>query len=122
MPLLSTGISTLNDRGLKPTPTTGPFTRFGIGNGKTPFAKTQTALTGSSILIKDAAVEVTNGGTSKFTVTIGPSEGNFEWNEWAVYNANPRVDKTCLNRVVQVMGTKVQGQTWTIVAKIQLEA
>jgi len=58
----------------------------------------------------DASYPTTEANILTFKSTYGPSEANFAWNEWGVFNAAS--GGTMLNRVVEYNGTKLSGQTW----------
>jgi hypothetical protein len=96
------------------TPFSNANARIGVGDGSTAFAASQTDLQGTNKTRKGM-----NGGfptveppVVTFQATFGPSEANFAWNEWAIFNA--ATGGVMLNRVVESNGTKQSNQTWTL--------
>lgn len=59
-----------------------------------------------------------SGNSVTFQGTYATSEGNFAWNEFAVFNAS--ASGTMLNRVVYSGGTKPAGQVWAAQITIAL--
>jgi len=53
-----------------------------------------------------------------FKATFGTSDANFVWAEWGLFNGNS--SDRMLNRKVAAMGTKVNGETWTLTVSITL--
>ena len=92
--------------------------RLGVGNGAGVFAVSQTDLQGSSKLRKamDTGYPVQDGTVVTFKATFEPSEANFAWNEWGVFNAAS--GGVMLNRVVESNGTKLDNQTWILEVSI----
>lgn len=88
--------------------------RLGVGNSSTAFAASQTDLQGSGKLRKamDAGYPTANGPVVTFKSTFAPSEANFAWNEWGIFNAS--TGGVMLNRVVESNGTKQPNQTWVL--------
>lgn len=88
--------------------------RLGVGNGTTAFAASQTDLVGASKLRKamDTGFPVVSAPTVTFKSTFEPSEANFAWTEWGVFNA--ATGGVMLNRVVESNGTKQNNQTWVL--------
>lgn len=92
--------------------------RLGVGNGTTAFAATQTDLQGSSKLRKpmDGGYPIVAPPAVTFKATFAPSEANFAWNEWGIFNAAS--GGVMLNRVVESNGTKQDNQTWVLEVKV----
>jgi len=87
--------------------------RIGVGDSDTAFSASQTDLQASSNKVRkgmDSGYPQVNGNTITFRATFGPSDANFAWKEWGVFNTAS--GGTMLNRVVEYNGTKVSGQTW----------
>lgn len=92
--------------------------RLGVGDGTAAFAAAQTDLQGTNKFRKamdDGYPEVTPPAV-RFKATFGPSEANFPWNEWAVFNA--ATGGVMLNRAVESNGTKQNNQTWILEVKV----
>lgn len=92
--------------------------RLGVGNGTTVFAASQTDLAGTSKLRKAMDSEYPKVTPPKVTFksTFSPSEANFTWNEWGIFNA--ATGGVMLNRVVESNGTKQSNQTWVLEVEI----
>lgn len=88
--------------------------RLGVGNSATAFSAAHTDLQGSSKFRKgmDSGYPVVAGPTITFKSTFEPSEANFEWNEWGIFNAAS--GGVMLNRVTENNGTKLSNQTWVL--------
>lgn len=87
--------------------------RIGVGDSDAAFSASQTDLQASSNKVRkgmDSGYPQVNGNKITFRATFGPSDANFAWKEWGVFNAAS--GGTMLNRVVEYNGTKVSGQTW----------
>lgn len=87
--------------------------RIGVGDSDTAFSANQTDLQASSNKVRkemDPGYPQVNGNTITFRATFGPSDANFAWQEWGIFNAES--GGAMLNRVVEYNGTKVAGQTW----------
>jgi hypothetical protein len=96
------------------------FAYVGIGDSSTAAASGQTDLLGSNKLRKALAAgspgiaTVTCSWTSLFLA----SEGNYAWNEFAVFNASS--GGTMLNRGTFSGGTKPNGQVWSAIVSVSL--
>lgn len=88
--------------------------RLGVGNGSTAFATSQTDLQGASKFRKgmDAGYPTVTPPSVVFRSTFAPSEANFAWTEWGIFNAAS--GGVMLNRVVESNGTKQSNQTWVL--------
>lgn len=92
--------------------------RLGVGNGSTSFAISQTDLQGASKLRKamDTGYPTVTPPKVTFKATFLPSEANFAWNEWGIFNA--ATGGVMLNRVIESNGTKQSNQTWVLEVEI----
>ena len=90
-------------------------TTIGIGNDNTAANAAQTDLIGASK--KYNAMEATFpsivDNVITFKSSFGAAEANWAWEEWVIKRT------TCLNRKVEVLGTKAGG-TWTFEVTITL--
>lgn len=96
------------------TPFTHENARLGVGNSIAAFSTSQTDLLGNNKLRKgmDIGYPEIDQAVVTFRSTFLPSEANFPWNEWALFNAN--TGGVMLNRVVESNGTKQSNQTWVL--------
>lgn len=88
--------------------------KIGVGDGTTAFAASQTDLQGTNKARKgmDADYPKANPPVATFRATFNPSEANFAWNEWGIFNAS--TGGVMLSRVVESNGTKQSNQTWVL--------
>ena len=88
--------------------------KIGVGNGTAAFAASQVDLQGSYKVRKgmDADYPKATPPVVTFRATFNPSEANFAWNEWGLFNAS--TGGTMLSRVVESNGTKQDNQTWVL--------
>lgn len=88
--------------------------RIGVGDGTAEFVSSQTDLQGANTIRKgmDADFPTVDAPVVTFKSTFLPSEANFEWNEWGIFNA--ATGGTMLSRVVESNGTKQSNQTWVL--------
>lgn len=88
--------------------------KIGVGDGTTAFAVSQTDLQGTNKVRKgmDADYPTSNPPVATFRATFNPSEANFAWNEWGIFNASS--GGVMLSRVVESNGTKQSNQTWVL--------
>ncbi len=95
--------------------------QLGVGDGNTAFDETHTGLQGANKTFKAMDSGYPTYGTSKkstWKATFGPNEANHAWNEFTVRNGGDGA--VCLNRKVEVQGTKTVGQTWELTLEIEL--
>lgn len=87
---------------------------IGVGNGSGAFSATQTNLLGGNVLRKkvDSGYPVVAPPAVTFRATFEPTEANFAWNEWGIFNGLS--GGVMLNRVVESNGTKQSNQTWVL--------
>lgn len=124
--LLNNGINVLWQLAIGATGVT-PFNNanayLGVGDSSTAPSASQTGLLGTNRFFKgmDSGYPSVSGTTCTWQATYGGTEANFAWNEAGVANGNnPPTSGTLLNRLVQSMGTKQSGQTWTLRLSITL--
>lgn len=85
---------------------------IGVGSSTTAFAASQTDLQAASDKVRkamDSGYPQRSTNALKFKSTFGESDGNFAWQEWAVFNASS--GGTMANRKVESKGTK-SGGSW----------
>ena len=83
---------------------------IGVGDSSTAFIATQTDLQASTNKIRKGMVTsypTTTSNILVFKSSFGATEGNFTWNEWAVFNALS--SGVMLNRKVENLCTKNGG-------------
>lgn len=88
---------------------------IGVGDSTTAFAATQTDLQAATNKYRkgmDTGYPQRVDNTLTFSATFLGTDANYDWNEWAVFNAS--TDGVMLNRLVEDNGTKVSGQTWVM--------
>lgn len=115
MAITTAGINFLSQAAIgQGTPFSSANARLGVGSGSNAFAVSQTDLQGTGKLRKamDAGYPVVTPPTVTFKATFAPSEANFPWNEWGIFNA--ATGGVMLNRVVESNGTKQSNQTWVL--------
>lgn len=100
------------------TPFNSENAYLGVGDSIGSFAANQIDLQGTSKVRKpmDIGYPVIDAPVVTFKATYGPSEANFDWNEWGVFNA--ATGGVMLNRVVESNGTKLSNQTWILEVSI----
>lgn len=99
---------------------------IGVGDGSAATAATQTDLQGATKFRKPMAAgypshaDGTTAGAQQlvFRSVFGPTEANFTWAEWAIFNASAA--GRMLNRKVEALGTKAAGATWTYTVTLSL--
>jgi hypothetical protein len=91
----------------------------GGGGASSLISPTETDLAGGSKTYKGMEVPYPTSATQKITLksSFGSSEANYEWTEWVVKQS---ASGKCINRKVDVMGTKASGSTWTLEVTIAL--
>lgn len=95
---------------------------LGVGDGSNVFIASQTDLQGANKLRKamDTGYPKVEGSTVVFKSTFEPSEANFAWHEWGVFNA--ATGGVMLNRAIESNGTKQDNQTWVLEVAVTLSA
>lgn len=92
---------------------------LGVGDSSTAAAVGQTDLQAATNKLRKAMNGSYPSKTAPavdFQSTFGSAEANFAWNEIATFNASS--SGVMLNRVVQSLGTKASGATWTLTETI----
>lgn len=92
---------------------------IGVGDSSTAAAVGQTDLQAATNKLRKAmngSYPAKTAPAVDFQSTFGSSEANFAWAEIATFNASS--SGTMLNRVVQSLGTKASGATWTLTETI----
>jgi len=90
---------------------------IGVGDSAVAADATQTDLQAAvNKLYKGMEATYPTSTTQKITLksSFGSADANYVWNEWVVKRT------TCLNRKVEVLGTKASGSTWTLEVAITL--
>ncbi len=96
---------------------------LGVGDSSVAPAASQTGLQGTNKYFKqvDTGFPQVSGTSCTWQATFSGTEANFTWNECGVANGNnPPTSGVLLNRLVQNLGTKQSGQTWTLKLTITL--
>jgi hypothetical protein len=97
---------------------------IGVGDSTTTASASQTGLQASTnkvFVAMSAGYPSVATNAATFSASFGSSVGNFTWNEWCVANGNnPPSSGTMLDRMVQSMGTKASGSTWTFTVTVSL--
>lgn len=93
---------------------------IGVGDSSTAAAASQTDLQASTNKVRvgmDATFPSRSGQTMTWRSSFGPSQANFAWQEWAIFNATS--GGTMLNRKVESLGTKSSG-TWVLAVSVTI--
>jgi hypothetical protein len=93
--------------------------RLGVGDSSTAPAVGQTDLQAATNKLRkgmNASYPIISAPSIDFQATFGSSEANFAWAEVGTFNSASGA--TMLNRVVQALGTKSSGATWTLTETI----
>ena len=100
---------------------------IGVGDSNTAAAATQTDLQAASNKVRvgmEASYPSHTDGTSDgsddcvFRSVFGTGSANFDWEEWAVFNASTA--GRMLNRKVETLGTKTSAAAWTFTVTLSL--
>jgi hypothetical protein len=115
--LVNTGIQLMADLliGAGGTVYSNANAYLGVGDSSTAESASQTDLQAATNKLRkamSASYPARSGQTITFRAVFGSSDANFNWNEFAVFNASTA--GTMLNRKVSSQGTKASGQTWTL--------
>lgn len=92
---------------------------LGVGDSDTALSAEQTDLQGTNKIRKPMDIgypQVTDNAVT-FQATFDVGEAEWEWKEWAVFNAE--TGGTMLCRVVENNSTKIAQQTWVLQATVQ---
>ena len=101
-----------------PTFFTNANARIGVGNGTTVFSAAHTDLQGASkvrVGMEDTYPQIATNALT-FRSEYGTAVGNFDWEEWGVFNAAS--EGVMLNRKVESLGTKAAGSTWVLTVTV----
>lgn len=93
---------------------------IGVGDSTTAAAASQTDLQAATNKVRvgmDATYPSRSGQTMTWRSTFGSGQGNFHWQEWAIFNA--AAAGTMLNRKVEDLGTKASG-SWTLAVSVTI--
>ena len=115
MALTTAGINFLTNAAVGlGTPFNATNARLGVGSSGVAFDAGQTDLQGTNKMRKvmDDGYPLIEPPVLTFKTTFQPTEANFPWNEWGVFNA--ATGGVMLNRVVESNGTKQNNQTWIL--------
>jgi len=102
---------------------------IGVGDSTTAAVATQTDLQASTNKLRvgmNASYPAQTDGTTsaantiQFQSTFGTSQGNYVWNEQGIFNSSTAATGRMLNRVVNALGTKVSGTSWTVTGQITI--
>lgn len=92
---------------------------LGAGDSSTAYAAGQTDLQAASNKLRkgmEAGYPQIASNVLTFQSLFGTSEGNYAWNEWALFNA--AAAGTMMSRKVESLGTKTSAQSWLFTAEI----
>jgi hypothetical protein len=89
--------------------------RIGVGDSSTAFSASQTDLQAATNklrkIVDSAPVRTTN--SIDYTATFALAEGNFAWNEIALFNSASG-DYMATRRTLTGFGTKTSSEAWTV--------
>lgn len=94
---------------------------IGVGDSSTAAAATQTDLQASTNKLRKqvSGAPAISNNVCTFSATFGTSDGNWNWNEIAVFNAS--ASGTMLNRFVAGLGAKSNSASWTINVTVTIQ-
>lgn len=94
---------------------------LGVGDGTAAFNASQIDLQGTNKIRKgmDSGYPMSRPPAATFRSIFTQEEANFEWNEWALFNASE--GGVMLNRVIENNGTKLNNQTWILEVTVTFE-
>jgi len=105
---------------------------LGVGDDNTAFATSQTQLqaeTGATSAIRKGMdtgypnqdpESAGDNNKLRYQATFGQSEGNFQWNEWGLFNNVTAGAGVMHNREVEYIGEKTNKTTWVFQVDISL--
>jgi hypothetical protein len=94
---------------------------IGVGDSTTAFAAAQTDLQAATNKLRkamDGSYPQRSTNVLTFRSTFATGDANFDWEEWAIFNASSA--GTMMSRKVESLGTKTSAQSWQITATITL--
>lgn len=102
---------------------------IGVGDSTTPAAATQTDLQAATNKLRvgmDSSFPTHTDGTvigsasATWQSTFSTSQGNYSWQEWALFNTSTAATGRMLNRKVQAFGTKPNNEVWSLAITLSL--
>jgi len=105
---------------------------LGVGDDNTVFATSQTQLQAEALATSAIRKSMDTGYPSqdpesagdnnkvRYQATFAPTEGNFQWNEWGLFNTITAGAGVMHNREVETIGTKTNVTTWVFQVDISL--
>jgi len=96
---------------------------IGVGDSTTPFNVAQTDLQAATNKLRvgmDTGYPTVAANTITFRSTFDTSEGNFDWEEWGVFNNLTNGAGDMLQRKIETLGTKKSSQSWEITIAIDI--
>jgi len=97
---------------------------LGVGDSSAAFALGQTNLQGAVNVTDrirkamDATFPSRAANVVTFRSTFATGDANFQWNEWAIFNAVADGSGTMLNRSVVNLGTKTSAASWQLTSTL----
>jgi len=92
---------------------------IGVGDSTDAFDATDTDLQAPTNVFRKAmepGYPSRSGDILTFRSLFSTSQANFDWEEWAVFNASS--SGTMLNRKVETIGTKTSAESWQLTVDI----
>jgi hypothetical protein len=95
---------------------------LGVGDSTDPTTDVMDDLQGVSkeYFPMDVGYPQLDGNEMVFQATVGTADANFAWEEIGLFNGNTPPTSVMLARVVESRGTKVSGDTWTLIFRLQI--
>lgn len=96
---------------------------LGVGDDDTAFAAGQTDLQAATNKFRkamEASYPQRTGAVLTFRALFGTGEANFDWKEWALFNAD--TGGVMLSRKVEDLGTKTSAQSWQLTVTVTVSA
>lgn len=95
--------------------------RLGVGDSTAAFDVSQTDLQAAANKLRksmDAGYPTRSTNVLTFRATFGTTEGNFAWQEWALFDAAS--GGVMLSRKVESFGTKSSAQSWQLTVTLTI--
>lgn len=117
MPLSNAGTVVFSNAivGTSYTPFNHSNSYIGVGDSLAAFSVTQTDLQASTNKLRkpmDSSFPTISGVVLTFQGTFNPSDANYDWNEWGVFDSSS--GGIMLTRKIGYLGTKTNTQTWVL--------
>ena len=115
MPLTTAGVNFLAQAAVgQGVPFNATNAYIGVGDGSGAFSVNDTDLQGVNKFRKgmDSGFPEVHPPAIIFKSTFEPSEANFDWKEWGIFNGAQ--DGVMLSRSIESNGTKQSNQTWVL--------